>query len=310
MFSIIEHIEYLITCQDCVVVPGWGAFIANNSPANYHQEKLSMLRPQRSIGFNPSLSYNDGVLVNSIMRREGVSYEDAMRSIEDAVVSFRQQLAKGSEVSMGRLGYFRRSRKSGEFVPSSHNNACDQFFGLEDLKIKTVEALEQAIEKPEATGNVLRGHNIFTRKAARIAASIAVLIGLGIILSTPVIINREGHDYASMAPAVTAPQPQQLSNITVSEEVTSQDIEGVEPCTAFCGVGNTSGKYYMVIATLRNQHEIDAFKKKYSDLVPYMKMLSHKGLTCVYIARSDDYNTLMNLRSKLPERLRDIWIYS
>ena len=310
MFSIIEHIEYLITCHDCVAVPGWGAFIANNNPAHYYQEELSMRRPLRSVGFNSSLTHNDGLLVNSVMRREGMSYEEAMRTIEEAVVSFRQQLAKGAEVSMGRLGYFSRTRKSGEFVPFANDNSCDIYFGLADLKIQTVECLEQDAEVNKPTGNVLNGRNIFTRKATRIAASIAVLIGLSIMLSTPVLTNREGHDYASIAPEITAPQSQQLSDITVQDGVASQEIEMVESNTTFHGIGNQSGKYYMVIATLRNQHEIDAFKKKYSDLVPYMKMLSHNGLTCVYIARSDDYNALMGLRNKLPERLRDIWIYS
>jgi hypothetical protein len=309
MFSIIEHIEYLIACYDCVTVPGWGAFIANDNPAKYHQEDLSMQRPQRSIGFNSGLSHNDRLLANSIMRREGMSFDDAMRVIDDAVISFRQQLAKGAEVSMGRLGYFRPSGKNAEFVPFLHDNACDRFFGLTDLEILTVQALEQKEKNAASTPNVLQGKNLFSRKAARIAASIAVLIGLGIMLTTPIIADREGHNLASMTPTVTAPQPQQLG-MTVKEGIAPQEIEAVETNPAFGGVGNTSGKYYMVIATLRNQHELDAFKKKYSDLVPYMKLLSYKGLTCVYIARSDDYNQLMSLRGKLPERLRDIWIYS
>ena len=293
-----------------MVVPGWGAFIANSSPAHYSSEISSIQRPQRSVGFNSSLSHNDGLLVNSIMRREGMSYDEAMRAIEEAVVSFRHQLAKGAEVSMGKFGYFSRSGKSGEFVPFANDNSCDAFFGLADLKIQTVDSLEQDAENSEAAGHVLNSRNIFTRKAARIAASIAVLIGLSIMLSTPIITHRDGHDYASMAPKITAPQPQQLSNTTVQDGVASEGIERVESNSTLYGVGNQSGKYYMVIATLRNQHEIDAFKKKYSDLVPYMRMLSHNGLTHVYVARSDDYNTFMNLRCKLPERLRDIWIYS
>ena len=309
MFSIIEHIEYLITCHACVTVPGWGAFIANDNPAHYQQDNSSMQCPQRSIGFNSSLSHNDGLLAHSIMRREGMSYDDAMHVIDDAVTSFRQQLAKGAEVSMGKLGHFCPSGKNVEFTPSLQGNACDYFFGLTDLEIQTVQALEQKKENVTSTPNVLQGKNLFSRKAARIAASIAVLIGLGIMLTTPIIADREGHNMASMTPTVTAPQPQQLG-MTVQEGIAPQEIEVVESNPAFGGVGNTSGKYYMVIATLRNQHELDVFKKKYSDLVPYMKLLNYKGLTCVYIARSDDYNQLMSLRGKLPQRLRDIWIYS
>ena len=66
----------------------------------------------------------------------------------------------------------------------------------------------------------------------------------------------------------------------------------------------------MVIATLRNQQEWDAFKTANASLVPYMKILDYKGMMCVYVARSDDYSHLMGLRSELPERLRDVWIYN
>ena len=94
------------------------------------------------------------------------------------------------------------------------------------------------------------------------------------------------------------------------QDAASRVITPVQETSSFHGVGNTTGKYYMVIATLRNQQELDAFKAKYASLVPYMKMLDYKGLTCVYVARSDDYGQLMSLRSELPERLRDVWIYN
>ena len=112
-----------------------------------------------------------------------------------------------------------------------------------------------------------------------------------------------------MAPEVTAPQAQQLG-VTVQQGVTPQAIEVVESNPTIAAVGNTTGKYYMVIATLRNQHELDAFKNKYASLVPYMKMLDYKGMMCVYVARSDDYSQLMSLRGQLPEKLRDVWIYN
>jgi len=317
MFSIIEHIEYLLTCHDCVVVPGWGAFIANYNAARYDEERSLMLRPQRAIGFNASVSHNDGLLAQSLMRREGMTYDQAMHFIADSVTTFHQQLAMDSEVSMGRLGYFRRSGgQYNEFVPFYQDNASDNYYGLADLDIMTVDRLERelaeqqaaaAVEAPAA--RVVEERGLFTRRAARIAASAAVLIGLGVMLSTPIIVDRS-HDMASMAPTVTAPRSQQLGGVTVQQGVVPQAIEVVETNSPLASVGNESGKYYMVISTLRNQQELDAFKKKYASLVPYMKLLDYKGMMCVYVARSDDYSRLMSLRDELPEPLRDVWIYN
>lgn len=313
MFSIIEHIEYLITCHDCVVVPGWGAFIANYDASTYDAAKSVMVRPRRSIGFNASVSHNDGLLAQSLMRREGIGYNAAMKFIADSVTTFRQQLSLDSEVSMGRLGYFRRNEgRFIEFVPFYHANGSDQFYGLGDLEIKDVATLERdatAAEEESVAAIVPKERNLFSRKAIRTAASVAVLLGLGVLLSTPIIVDREQQSMASMAPVLTAPQPQQLG-VTVEQGVSSQGITTVAANPTIASVGNESGHYYMVIATLRDQHELDAFKNANPSLVPYMKILNYKAFMCVYVARSDDYDQLMGLRNELPEHLRDVWIYN
>ena len=314
MFSIIEHIEYLMASHDCVVVPGWGAFIANYAASRYDAGRQLMLRPQRTVSFNASVTHNDGLLAQSLMRREGMTFDEAMRFIADSVTTFSQQLKGDGEVSVGRLGYFsRRQGRYNEFVPFVNANASDRYFGLADLDVKTVEALEQerALQEQEAAAvAAIAGErrNLFSRRATRIAASVAVLVGLGVVLSTPIIVDRS-HDMASMTPSVTAPRSQQLG-MTVEQGVASSGIQVVESCPGIAAAGNTAGKYYMVIATLRNQQELDAFKVKYHSLVPYMKMLDYKGMMCVYVARSDDYGQLMGLRDELPQPLRDIWIYN
>lgn len=313
MFSITEHIEYLLAHHDCVVIPGWGAFIANYDTASYDDGRALMERPRRSIGFNANVNHNDGLLAQSLVRREGMTYDEALRFIADSVTTFGQQLAMGSEVAMGRIGFFRRGQgRSPEFVPFVMDSANDQFFGLTDLDIKTLATLEREWAEQQAaaqTAAVPARRNLFSRKATQIAASIAVLIALGAALTTPVLVDRNNHDMASLAPEVTAPQTQQLGT-TVQQGTAGTAIEAVNAYPALSGVGNTAGKYFMVIATLRNQHELDAFKAKYSSLVPYMKMLDYKGYTCVYVARSDDYATLMGLRDQLPQALRDVWIYN
>lgn len=311
MFSIIEHIEYLMMRYDCVVVPGWGAFIANYCAAHYDEDNSCWKRPHRTIGFNASVNHNDGLLAQSLVRREGLNYDEAMAFIADSVTTFRQQLSMDCEVSMGRLGYFRSSQGQYiEFVPFYQDNASDRYYGLADLECPTVETLErqEAIDD-DSTAIVPNERNIFSRKATQIAASIAVLLGLGVMLSTPMIVDRNLHE-ASITPTVKAPQAQQLAYDVIANEPSSLSMEVIDTNTALAKVGNTAGKYYMVISTLRNQQELDAFKKSNPALVPYMKILNYKGLKCVYIARSDDYSQLMSLRDELPEKLRDVWIYN
>ena len=314
MFSIIEHIEYLVSHHDCVVVPGWGAFIANYSAASCTGDNAGLLRhPRREIVFNASVTHNDGLLAHSLVRREGMTFDAAMRFIGDSVATYRQQLSTGGEVSMGRLGYFASSKgRYVEFVPIDLDKTPSDYYGLADLEVKMVSQLESELaqqssqEQRDIVAPV--GRNLFSRRATRIAASVAVLIGLSVMLTTPILVDR-GHDKASMVPTVTAPQAQQLPP-TVESDVVNAGITRVDAYPGLSRVGNTAGKFRMVIATLRNQQEMDAFKSAYADLVPYMKVLDYKGMKCVYVASSDDYAQLMSLRDELPERLRDVWIYN
>ena len=240
-----------------------------------------------------------------------MDYKQAMRLIADSVASFRKQLTDKREVSMGRLGYFRSNRnRLVEFVSLYPVNSHDQFFGLTSLNINTVDALEREPATVENLSPVATTHRgLFSHKAAQIAASIVALIGMSIMLTTPIIVDKS--QQASMALEVKAPQHQQVEQTVIQhEDEVAPSVQLVEDKSAIARVGNEAGHYYMVIATLRNQHELNSFKKKYSALVPYMKILNYKGMMCVYVARSDDYGTLMNLRGELPERLRDVWIYS
>ena len=98
--------------------------------------------------------------------------------------------------------------------------------------------------------------------------------------------------------------------MTVQDASTAQEIALASAYPGITGVGSISGKYFMVIATLRNQAELDAFKNKYPELVPLMKTLDYKGMMCVYVARSDDYSRLLGLRDELPQPLRNAWIFN
>ena len=311
MFSIIEHIEYLMSRHDCVTIPGWGAFIAQYSGACYDEGRSSLVCPRRTISFNAKLDHNDGLLAQSLMRLEGVTYDEAMRMIAAGVKSFADQLSAGCEVPMGRLGRFLRNEDDfNEFVPAGGDALIDGYYGLNDVKVLTVEALESAAHEETQRAVVPSRRNLFIRKATQVAASVVALVGLSVLLTTPIVVNRDNLDQASMAPTVTAPQQQHL-DVTVNENFVAQnETAAPSPYQGIKATGSTSGKYFMVIATLRNQQELDAFKNKYPDLVPLMKTLDYKGLMCVYVARSDDYGTLLDLRSELPEPIQNAWIYN
>ena len=82
MIELAQHIEALLLENDCVIVPGFGGFVAHYAPATHVKRRKSFLPPTRTIGFNPQLKLNDGVLVQSYMSAYDTSFADATRIVE------------------------------------------------------------------------------------------------------------------------------------------------------------------------------------------------------------------------------------
>ena len=87
MIELAQHIETLLLENDCVIVPGFGGFVAHYSPATRVKEENIFLPPTRTIGFNPQLKLNDGVLVQSYMSAYDTSFADASRIVEKEVTN-------------------------------------------------------------------------------------------------------------------------------------------------------------------------------------------------------------------------------
>ena len=83
MITLARHIELLLLEHDCVIVPGFGGFIANHVEAQYSGEQEQLfLPPYRTIGFNQQLKVNDGLLLQSYMAAYDASYPAAYLQME------------------------------------------------------------------------------------------------------------------------------------------------------------------------------------------------------------------------------------
>ena len=58
-----KHIARLLLDNDCVIVPGFGGFMAHSIPAKYDEDTCLFTPPIRIVGFNPQLTMNDSLLV-------------------------------------------------------------------------------------------------------------------------------------------------------------------------------------------------------------------------------------------------------
>ena len=99
-----RHLEILLLSNDCVIVPGLGGFMAHHAEARYDEEDHTFLPPLRTLGFNPQLTMNDSLLVQSYVEAYDMSYPEALRRIEDEVNELKQHLENEGRYDLNDIG--------------------------------------------------------------------------------------------------------------------------------------------------------------------------------------------------------------
>lgn len=309
MISMIEHIEYLMLSNDCVVVPGFGAFIAQYTSSNNCAQNSTFTSPKRSISFNASINHNDGLLANSIAKKALIPYAEALKQIEKSTTICRQALSDGSEVPFGRLGFFISNAEGHiEFIPFHHELANDDFFGLQSFsfptlaernaQVATEETVSETYSEPEI--NICR-RNWFSHKAVQIAASIVMLVCLTFALSTPIIVDKPTHQLATLnVPTPTMPK----HKVVKTEEISLQkQVEAASEKKE----ANSNGRYAIIICSLKKQSQVAQYFQENKDINP-ANVIKKNGYYMIYFNRGDNYQELVKEAKQMPKPYTEFWI--
>lgn len=98
------HIERLLASNDHVIVPGLGVFAIQKSSAVIRGNYI--LPPRATLGFNPMVNHNDGLLALEISRYQRISYREASRLIDQSVGLFLEEVNTEDAEDFGNLGNF------------------------------------------------------------------------------------------------------------------------------------------------------------------------------------------------------------
>lgn len=316
MISLIEHIEYLIRHHYCVVIPQWGALIAQYSPSQLQASKI--IKPKRKVAFNASIDHNDGLLANSLVRRHGISYDEALKLIADSVSLYKRQLQNGNEVAFGRIGYFTLNNNgSTEFTPFHQSNSNDEYFGLRSFTFKPLvsdsDVSSTEVSAADKHPHVVPSHsrNRFAYRALQVAASIAIILGIAFVASTPIAVDRSQQNYASLnMPAVKKPNATPVFTSTPVSKVNREETDSAisKHNTETATETQESGKYYLVISTFSSEQKAKEFISLHADIKDAAKIRAKGKQYRVYIQRGDDYNVLYKAAKNLPSQYGGGWV--
>ena len=294
--TIFKDIVELLHNNDCVILPGFGAFVLKKKSASIIQNKF--IPPSKNVSFNSMLKENDGLLVKYISETRKTSYKKALNLVEKEVEAFNKKLTRDLLVEIESIGIFElKDENSLNFNPDLSINFDSSSFGLQSfLKDPLLKNI-----KTESKKEISFVSNYLLRNAA-IFISVMGLSYLGYFNYTNYI------------------DTEKLNNIAVAQ---NQILKKVQAATFDLGelpaislnvsapVINQSSIYFSVIAgSFRSKNNAQkhlnslislGYKASYTTINP-------KGLFRVAYARLKTRKEASSLISKIKGSGQDAWL--
>ena len=147
------YINDLLYRYECVIIPGFGAFLTQYQSARIDDSSHTFYPPGKTVSFNRQLQTNDGLLANYVASVENCSYETALQQIRNFTGKLALQLSEREVVSLKNIGeFYLNNEDSVQFIPSEKENFSPVSFGLSSFSSprisrevykETVEAIEE-----------------------------------------------------------------------------------------------------------------------------------------------------------------------
>ncbi|MEM9077851.1 MAG: SPOR domain-containing protein [Bacteroidota bacterium] len=146
------YISTLLYDHNCVIVPGFGAFLAHTKSAEINASSNRLTPPSKIISFNSQLTTNDGILVSHIAQEKKLDYNSILGEIESVGQEWKKRLSNGERIELFGIGklWFSSGEKI-QFQPENKVNYLTSSFGLTSLGVIPVqrEIIKEEVEELE-----------------------------------------------------------------------------------------------------------------------------------------------------------------
>lgn len=174
------YIYNLLQHNDCIVIPGFGAFIAREISAHYDDTKHVFVAPGKELSFNILLKEDDGVLVNHIALALKVSYNEAKKIVLEDVTCALTELETHKKLDIDNVGLLLKDKEDKlQFRPSKSRYDTIQLYGVQNaFVIKPIKSEVKELHVSELNVDIMKNKQI---KIAVASVAAAILIGLFIL---------------------------------------------------------------------------------------------------------------------------------
>ena len=282
----------------------------------------SLIPPCFELSFNASIQSNDGLVAHSIMKRSGVTFEEARIMLSNGIEDIKNHLKADREFTFGRVG---------TLALGADDNICFTPFNSPTSRIfKTLRKLELEDNSSARAADLLNkdqdliGNKYFdtnrnyyipiNKRFARIAAAILLVVAAA---STFVVPSLRNIDYSAYQRASVVPiewnRSNSSDNLSIENKVESQDISNESDYIGQMSEPQQEIKEssHLIVAVFNNIKDAEKFiASQPEEFSRSMKIHEGKKLIKVSAASSDDRAELVALMhdSDFKSRYQQSWI--
>ena len=136
-FSIERHLFHLLFQEDAVDIPGFGRIEVQSFDAEIQSQSGLCLPPSRRLTFSP-ISKKSQVLLNHLVRYEGLTYDSATKILEETTRNWKSELNQGKRLRLEGIGSFSKTGLQWVFQASVEANFLPEAFGLPIFRVNSL----------------------------------------------------------------------------------------------------------------------------------------------------------------------------
>jgi nucleoid DNA-binding protein len=304
LMQLSTYISDLLYRYECVIVPGFGAFLTQYRSAYIDSGKNTFHPPAKVIAFNRQLQTNDGLLANYVASVEQCSYELALQKIRNIAGSLALRLSEGETIEFGSLGSFAlNSEKLLQFAPLASENFNAASFGLTSLSASEVDRAEM---QQDAVGAAVPSAHPTSKTTApymQYAAIGLIALGLAGYGGMKWYENEvQEHNYAARKEASTLVENKiQEATFTLGNPLPALEVT----------LPKTRGKYHIIAGAFRMQENAEAKRDALLEKGFAAKLIgaNRYGLhQVIYSSHENRLEALKALRNIKQTENQDAWL--
>lgn len=144
------RVEYfigeLLYRYNCVIVPEFGAFLANTISARIDDKQNTLYPPTKSLSFNSQLTKNDGLLVSHIANSKSLPYEELLDEVIEVSNQWKGNLESGKSLFLEGVGKLWLGKEGKiQFSPEEGHNYLASSFGFSSFS--TVPIIREKLKE-------------------------------------------------------------------------------------------------------------------------------------------------------------------